>query len=52
MSELYYKKIFYDKNVIKLFERKNNNIKTLAKHVKQQNHFVIAKSRILQGLIG
>ena len=36
----------------KLFETKNNNRKTLAKHVTPQNKFVIAKFTVLKGLIG
>ena len=32
--------------------RKNNNRKTLTKHVTRQNHFVIAKCRIPKGLKG
>ena len=33
----------HDKNIIKLFERKANNRKTLTKHSTRQNHFAIAK---------
>ena len=52
MCELYIKHPFYDKNVIKLFERKNNNRKTVTKPVLRKNNFVIAKFRILKDLKG
>ena len=42
---------FYDKNIVKLFERKNNR-KNLAKHVIPHSYFVIAKFTILKGLKG
>ena len=42
------KQLLHVKNIIKLFERKNR--KTLTKHITQQNHFVIAKFRILKCL--
>ena len=45
------KQLFYDKNI--MFEReKNNNRKTLAKHVTWQNHSPTAKFRILKVLKG
>ena len=52
MGELLIKQLFYDKNIIKLFERKKNNRKTLTKHFARQNHFVIAEFRIQKCLKG
>ena len=62
MCELHYKQLFYDKNIIKLFNTDTNSHtyarththtkeqqKNLAKHVPWQNHFVKAKFRILTG---
>ena len=38
--------------MIKLFEKKNDDRKTLAKHNTRQNHSVIAKFRVVKGLKG
>ena len=46
------KHLIYDKNNIKLFERKNSNRKTVTKHVLRTNNFNVEKFRILKGLKG
>ena len=43
---------FYDNNIMFERKKKSYNRETLRKHVTGQNHSVIAKLRILQGLKG